>query len=165
VRCGGLDQIPTSYIDISAPSPCVRTLALRTPKNGGEGKVWYGATNTHPERPMHKGVIFATLLVALIVAGVGVYMVLDPMLVRSYAVTLRNPTTGEQVICQASYAPGFVPGGSPEIAVSTCAGRCGAKGFRQTGGNTRLVVDYVSAAAARRAQDRYNALTPAACKT
>ena len=114
---------------------------------------------------MHKGVILATLLVALIVAGVGVYAVLDPMLVRSYAVTLRNPTTGEQVICQASYAPEFVPGGSPEIAVSTCAGRCGAMGFRQTGGNTMLVVDYVSAAAARRAQDRYNALTPAACKT
>jgi len=113
---------------------------------------------------MHKGVILATLLAALIAAGAGVYAVLDPMLVRSYAATLRNPATGEQVVCQASFAPGFAPQGSPEIAVSTCAGRCEAKGFRRTGGNTMLVVDYISAEAARRAQVRYQAFTPAACK-
>lgn len=113
---------------------------------------------------MHKGVVLATLLVGLIAVGSAVYSVLDPMLVRTVAVTLRNPATGAQATCRASFAPGFAPARDPQIAVSSCVDECEVRGFRRTGGDAVPIIDYISAAAAARVHERYHAYVPAACR-
>jgi hypothetical protein len=54
---------------------------------------------------MHKVALLASVMCALLVIGIVIWMVVGPVLRSTYSVTMQHPKTHEIVVCQASFEP------------------------------------------------------------
>jgi len=115
------------------------------------------------EHGLHKGVLLATIACALLLTAIVSFMFLQPLLVTSSRTVLRDPANGRTVICEASFAPGFIPGNDPTHAVGACERACENRGFVYVSG-AEMDIDYASHDAMLRDQKRWLAIIPASCR-
>src|ERR1700690_295367 len=100
---------------------------------------------------MHRGVLFEVFACVGLIVAVVTWAMLSPLLVTSAETRLRNPTTGEIVICHASFANNFIPGHDPSEAVAVCQRSCENAGLQWIEGQA-LIIACINFARERRAQ-------------
>jgi hypothetical protein len=113
---------------------------------------------------MHKGVVPAAILCTIVVVAIGLYAVMEPLAVRTYSAKLKNPTTGQIVVCRASFAPALFEGRNPEHGVVICEMSCREHGFEVVGPAPNLVIDFFSAQDFQRAEQRWSGIIPQPCR-
>jgi len=78
---------------------------------------------------MHRGTLLAGLVIGLLVAGLAAWMVMSPLIVSTYAATMRNPRTGATVECRVTAEERE----HPLYAFHICMMACGYRGFEPVG--------------------------------
>jgi hypothetical protein len=77
-------------------------------------------------------------MVGILAACLAGWLILSPLLIGSYAVIFRDPLSGEDLACQASFAPAR----QAAAAVSVCAESCEEAGMIWIRGEPPIVVDW-----------------------
>jgi hypothetical protein len=106
---------------------------------------------------MHRGVLLAAVTIALFLIGLVVWLIVEPMLGGTYAVTMQQPKTHQVVVCQASFVPAY----RAFEAVEVCQARCDVFGFRRIDGRpVSLILDM----SLSRIEQKWGQFIPSACK-
>lgn len=109
---------------------------------------------------LHRGTVLAALIVGLLVAAITAWMVMSPLVVESYAATLRNPQTATTVVCRVRAQELE----HPYFAFTLCFMACRDHGFEPVTRVSDYEVDFRDAASRQRTMLRFSKFIPAACR-